>query len=158
MKRADKRLKNPNMAFRQLLGGISGGSCSPQSGRCLGCLSDGGRYELGSRVNDGLKSVCLLLDQTPSSPRHSRSSVRSKAGKSHENASCYSLIAAAGLIVVKHDISQAFITGISCAILALLFLVQWFGTSRVGGLFAPVVIIWLAVNLLFGIYVSFAGS
>jgi K+ transporter len=84
--------------------------------------------------------------------------VRSKVGKSTENASCYSLISAAGLIVVKHDISQAFITGISCAILTLLFLVQRFGTSKVGGSFAPVVIIWLAINLLFGIYVSFAGS
>lgn len=59
-----------------------------------------------------------------------------------------------GLKAVKQDITSATIVGISCAILVLLFLIQPFGTTRIASCFAPVVIIWLLCNLVFGVYVS----
>lgn len=58
------------------------------------------------------------------------------------------------LEVVDPTISTATIIGTTCAILVVLFVVQPFGTSRLGSTFAPVVIIWLLFNLTFGIYVS----
>lgn len=57
------------------------------------------------------------------------------------------------LEIVKHDISLSTIVGTSCAILVLLFLIQPLGTTKLAGCFAPVVITWLAFNLVFGIYV-----
>jgi KUP system potassium uptake protein len=57
-----------------------------------------------------------------------------------------------GLNVVKPDISSHVVVGVSCAILVLLFLVQPLGISRISSVFAPIVIIWLAFNLAFGIY------
>lgn len=60
-----------------------------------------------------------------------------------------------GLRVVKQDITTSTIVGISCAILVLLFLCQPFGTTKIAGCFAPIVICWLLFNLSFGIYVSF---
>ncbi|GAA5820377.1 hypothetical protein JCM3770_000814 [Rhodotorula araucariae] len=42
------------------------------------------------------------------------------------------------------------VVAISCAILALLFLVQPFGTKRLGILFSPIVCVWLAVNAVTG--------
>ena len=59
-----------------------------------------------------------------------------------------------GLQVVKPDISQGTIIGVSCTILILLFLVQPFGTTKIASTFAPVVIVCLLFNLAFGIYVS----
>jgi KUP system potassium uptake protein len=59
---------------------------------------------------------------------------------------------------VKEDISTATTVGISCTILVLLFLIQPFGTTRLAGGFAPIVITWLIVNLSFGIYVYLPGS
>lgn len=57
-----------------------------------------------------------------------------------------------GLDVVQPDISESTIVGTTCAILILLFLIQPLGTSKIGSIFAPVVIIWLIFNLAFGIY------
>lgn len=57
-----------------------------------------------------------------------------------------------GLEVVQPDISKATVVGTTCAILILLFLIQPLGTSKIGSIFAPVVIIWLIFNLAFGIY------
>ncbi|KAL9126571.1 MAG: hypothetical protein Q9217_004401 [Psora testacea] len=57
-----------------------------------------------------------------------------------------------GLEIVDEDITSATIVGTSCAILVLLFLIQPLGTSKIGSLFAPVVIIWLTFNMSFGIY------
>ncbi|KAL8671474.1 MAG: hypothetical protein Q9168_004024 [Polycauliona sp. 1 TL-2023] len=57
-----------------------------------------------------------------------------------------------GLRIVDDSISTATIVGVSCAILILLFLIQPFGTSRIGSCFAPIVIIWLGFNFFFGIY------
>ncbi|KIM97450.1 hypothetical protein OIDMADRAFT_130351 [Oidiodendron maius Zn] len=57
-----------------------------------------------------------------------------------------------GLKVVAPNISTGTIIGVTCAILILLFLIQPFGTSKLGTTYAPVVIIWLMFNLCFGIY------
>ncbi|KAI0163650.1 potassium transporter-domain-containing protein [Pestalotiopsis sp. NC0098] len=57
-----------------------------------------------------------------------------------------------GIKVVNPDLGTSTIVGVSCAILVCLFLVQPFGTSKVGTAFAPIVIIWLLFNLCSGIY------
>lgn len=57
-----------------------------------------------------------------------------------------------GLKVAKPDLDISAIIGISCAILVVLFLIQPFGTSRIGTTFAPIVTIWLLFNLCSGIY------
>ncbi|KAL7917202.1 potassium transporter domain-containing protein [Trichoderma austrokoningii] len=57
-----------------------------------------------------------------------------------------------GLEVVKPDLSVSAIVGISCAILVLLFLIQPFGTTKLGTSFAPIVTIWLLLNMVSGIY------
>ena len=54
---------------------------------------------------------------------------------------------------MKPDITVSEIVGISCAILIVLYLVQPFGTTKLGSSFAPIVIVWLTFNLTFGIYV-----
>lgn len=43
------------------------------------------------------------------------------------------------------------VVGISCAILAVLFLVQPFGTKRLGTFFSPVVGVWLLTNAVSGV-------
>ncbi|KAH8889594.1 potassium transporter [Thozetella sp. PMI_491] len=57
-----------------------------------------------------------------------------------------------GLTVVRPDLGTPAIVGITCAILVFLFLLQPFGTSRLGTTFAPVVTVWLLFNLCAGIY------
>lgn len=57
-----------------------------------------------------------------------------------------------GLEVVKPDLSVSVIVGISCAILVLLFLIQPLGTTKLGTSFAPIVTIWLLLNMVSGIY------
>ncbi|RDL31487.1 Uncharacterized protein BP5553_09696 [Venustampulla echinocandica] len=57
-----------------------------------------------------------------------------------------------GLDVVKPDITSAIVTGTTCGILILLFLIQPFGTTKLASSFAPIVIIWLCFNAGFGIY------
>ena len=57
-----------------------------------------------------------------------------------------------GLEVVVPNISKSTIIGTTAAILILLFLIQPFGTSKIATTFAPIVIIWLAFNAVFGIY------
>lgn len=57
-----------------------------------------------------------------------------------------------GLEVATPDINNSTIVGVSCAILVLLFLVQPLGIHRISSVFAPVVIIWLLFNAVFGIY------
>lgn len=53
---------------------------------------------------------------------------------------------------MDESITTATIVGTSCAILVLLFLIQPFGTSKIGSSFAPIVILWLVLNFSFGIY------
>ncbi|VUC37580.1 unnamed protein product [Clonostachys rosea] len=57
-----------------------------------------------------------------------------------------------GIRVTNPELGTNAIVGISCAILVVLFLLQPFGTSKVGTAFAPIVIIWLLFNLCCGIY------
>lgn len=57
-----------------------------------------------------------------------------------------------GITVVKPDLGTPAIIGITCAILVLLFLLQPFGTAKIGTAFAPIVTVWLLFNLASGIY------
>ncbi|EPE05218.1 potassium transporter [Ophiostoma piceae UAMH 11346] len=57
-----------------------------------------------------------------------------------------------GITVVRPDLGTSAIVGISCAILVFLFLLQPFGTARLGTAFAPIVVVWLLFNLACGIY------
>jgi len=57
-----------------------------------------------------------------------------------------------GLKVANPDLGTPTIVGVSCAILVLLFLIQPFGTSKLGTSFAPIVTVWLLFNLASGIY------
>lgn len=57
-----------------------------------------------------------------------------------------------GIRVVRPDLETSAIIGISVGILVFLFLLQLFGTARLGTTFAPIVTIWLLFNLVSGIY------
>ena len=57
-----------------------------------------------------------------------------------------------GISVVNPNITSPTIVGTSCGILILLFLIQPFGTTKLAIAFAPIVVIWLGLNLGFGIY------
>ncbi|KIW98930.1 potassium uptake protein [Cladophialophora bantiana CBS 173.52] len=57
-----------------------------------------------------------------------------------------------GIKVVHPTISQSTVIGSSCAILVVLFLVQPFGVTKLANTFAPIVIIWLLFNAVFGVY------
>ncbi|KAH7139760.1 potassium transporter 8 [Dactylonectria estremocensis] len=57
-----------------------------------------------------------------------------------------------GIKVADPTLTTPTIVGISCTILVLLFLLQPFGTSKLGTGFAPIVTIWLLFNLICGIY------
>ncbi|KAH7120482.1 potassium transporter-domain-containing protein [Dactylonectria macrodidyma] len=57
-----------------------------------------------------------------------------------------------GIKVADPTLTTPTIVGISCTILVLLFLLQPFGTSKLGTGFAPIVTIWLLFNMACGIY------
>lgn len=57
-----------------------------------------------------------------------------------------------GLNVVVPDISKPTVVGTTCAILILLFFLQPLGLHRIAYTFAPIVLIWLMFNAVFGIY------
>ncbi len=57
-----------------------------------------------------------------------------------------------GLEVIVPGIDKGVVVGTSCGILVLLFLIQPFGTTKIGVAFAPIVIIWLGSLAAFGIY------
>ena len=63
-----------------------------------------------------------------------------------------------GINIVAPNIGSSTIVGVTCAILVLLFLVQPFGTTKLASSFAPIVILWLLFNAIFGIYVSSTAS
>ena len=60
--------------------------------------------------------------------------------------------AVSGLTVAVPEISNATVTGVTCAILVALFSVQSFGTGKVSAVFAPVVLLWLFSNAAIGLY------
>jgi len=57
-----------------------------------------------------------------------------------------------GLRVVKPSISDSTVVGTTCGILVLLFMIQPLGTTKIASAFAPIVMIWLAFNAVFGVY------
>ncbi|WVW86517.1 potassium uptake protein [Kwoniella bestiolae CBS 10118] len=57
-----------------------------------------------------------------------------------------------GIQVAAPNISKGTIIGVTDAILILLFLVQPLGVSRITIVFAPIVLIWLGFNAVFGVY------
>ncbi|KAJ6444714.1 potassium transporter [Purpureocillium lavendulum] len=57
-----------------------------------------------------------------------------------------------GIKVANPSLGTSAIVSISCAIIVVLFLIQPFGTSKIGTSFAPIVTIWLLFNLCVGIY------
>ena len=57
-----------------------------------------------------------------------------------------------GIEVVDPTISKATVIGVTAGILILLFLIQPFGTTKLASTFAPIIIIWLGFNAVFGIY------
>lgn len=59
-----------------------------------------------------------------------------------------------GINVVNPNITKGTVVGVSCAILIVLFFLQPFGTTKLASSFAPIVIVWLLFNFVFGIYVS----
>lgn len=57
-----------------------------------------------------------------------------------------------GIRVADPDLGTPAVIGISCALLIFLFLLQPFGTAKLGTTFAPIVTIWMLFNLGSGIY------
>jgi KUP system potassium uptake protein len=57
-----------------------------------------------------------------------------------------------GLKVADPSINTGTIIGASCGILVFLFLLQPLGISKLANCFAPIVILWLLFNMVFGIY------
>ncbi len=57
-----------------------------------------------------------------------------------------------GITVANPNLTTSTIVGTSCAILIVLFLVQPFGTAKLGTSFAPIVVVWLLFNMVAGIY------
>lgn len=57
-----------------------------------------------------------------------------------------------GLDVAVPNINHGTVIGATCGILIALFLIQPFGTTKIGATFAPIVIIWLGMLAAFGIY------
>ena len=57
-----------------------------------------------------------------------------------------------GIEVVSPGIDKGTIVGVTDAILVVLFLVQPLGITRITFAFAPIVIIWLGFNAVFGMY------
>jgi KUP system potassium uptake protein len=63
------------------------------------------------------------------------------------------VLGAFGALKVKAPgITQSTIAGISIAVLALLFLAQPLGTHRIGSFYAPIMLIWFALNAVVGIH------
>jgi len=60
-----------------------------------------------------------------------------------------------GLKVASSNITTSTIIGVSCAILVVLFVVQPLGITKISFAWAPIVIIWLAFNFSFGVYVRY---
>ncbi len=57
-----------------------------------------------------------------------------------------------GIRVANPGLGTPAVVGISEAIIVLLYLIQPFGTSKLGTAFAPIIAIWLLFNLAAGIY------
>lgn len=56
-----------------------------------------------------------------------------------------------GIRVVNPALGTPAVVGVSCAVLVFLFVIQAFGTAKLGTTFAPIVVVWLLFNLITGI-------
>lgn len=56
-----------------------------------------------------------------------------------------------GIRVVNPSLGTPAVVGVSCTVLVFLFLIQPFGTAKLGTTFAPIVVVWLLFNLITGI-------
>lgn len=56
-----------------------------------------------------------------------------------------------GIRVVNPELGTPAVVGVSCAVLVFLFSIQPFGTTKLGTVFAPIVVVWLLFNLITGI-------
>ncbi|GAB4815865.1 hypothetical protein N2152v2_002911 [Parachlorella kessleri] len=63
-----------------------------------------------------------------------------------------SVISAIEGIQFNTGISRGAVVGITCGILAVLFLLQSFGTARVSFIFSPFILLWLVANAAIGVY------
>jgi KUP system potassium uptake protein len=66
------------------------------------------------------------------------------------------VLSAVSGLQVKAGLSQDAVIGLTCAILVVLFMVQSYGTQRVGVAFAPVILLWFLSNVLVAIYNIYA--
>ncbi|KAF2404991.1 potassium transporter [Trichodelitschia bisporula] len=57
-----------------------------------------------------------------------------------------------GLRVVKPELATSTVIAITCALLVVLFAIQPIGVSKIGGAFAPIIIVWLLFNFSFGVF------
>lgn len=57
-----------------------------------------------------------------------------------------------GIEVAAPNISKGTIVGVTDAILIILFAIQPFGVEKISLAFAPIIVIWLLMNAVFGIY------
>jgi KUP system potassium uptake protein len=57
-----------------------------------------------------------------------------------------------GLKAVDETITTSTIVGVSCGILIVLFMLQPLGISKLAYVFAPIVVVWLLFNAIFGVY------
>jgi hypothetical protein len=62
------------------------------------------------------------------------------------------VLSAVSGLQVKAGLSQAAVTGITCAILVALFGIQSWGTQRIGFAFAPTVALFFLANVCVGVY------
>jgi K+ transporter len=62
------------------------------------------------------------------------------------------VLSAVSGLQVKAGLSQDAVIGLTCAILVVLFMVQSYGTQRIGVMFAPVVLLWFLSNVLVAMY------
>ncbi|KAK4548717.1 hypothetical protein LTR36_008490 [Oleoguttula mirabilis] len=57
-----------------------------------------------------------------------------------------------GIEVIHPSISHGTVLGAACGILVLLFVIQPFGTTKIGVAFAPIILFWLGLLAGFGVY------
>jgi KUP system potassium uptake protein len=57
-----------------------------------------------------------------------------------------------GLSVASPEVTSGVVVGVSCAILCLFFLPQRFGTSKISGIFSPIMLLWFIALAGIGIY------
>ena len=96
----------------------------------------------------GVLAVSMVMSDGVLTPAQSVLGEPRQTDGTHADAN---LGAVQGLNVVT-TVNKSTVIGVTCAILILLFLIQPFGVTRISIAFAPIIIVWLAFNAVFGIY------